>query len=238
MTRAQNNKLRMFKATYEILNNNSIAVSTIPAFTVSIDALSRTIAGIEQKERDRSRALDGKSEQKDLAIEALVKVVVAVASALFLLGRERKDTALTASMALKDSDFRLMRDAERDRLSKEILEKASQEKDSIVKYGASPALLERLQIVRQEYSNAIAASSTSIPSRSTAGTMLEEYFDQGDDLLKNELDRYALIARSDHPEFYKKYQAARIIKDLSTRRSDKTQSETAPTETPSGQSSA
>lgn len=107
-----------------------------------------------------------------------------------------------------------MREADRKHLAKQILERAITERHALAKFGVTESQIERLQSALQEYGQAIAGSLISIPYKSTVLARLEQLFEMAGDLLKNELDRYALIARTDYPDFYSKYQTARLIKDL------------------------
>jgi len=147
----------------------------------------------------------------------MIQATVEIAAAVFAYASKINDNELKQKVNYTPSDLRNSRDT----ILKDICQTIHNEANAVVAnladYGKTPADLAQQQQEIDDFAAILAKPRTAIGTRATATTRLVALFQQGDDLLKNQLDKLMVNYQTSEPKFHNQYQNARIIIDLGRR---------------------
>jgi hypothetical protein len=89
-------------------------------------------------------------------------------------------------------------------------------------YGLTPDDLTLLKEAIDNYRDTTTYRDASVAQRKGASVSLKDLFNNADDILELEVDRFAAQLKISYPDFYNGYSGARIIKDIGIRHEEKT----------------
>lgn len=142
---------------------------------------------------------------------------LAAASALYSYGRKTKNTEVQEIANTTESRLRKLRDTELASRATSIHTQAAAHAADLADYGVTATMITDLQAKIADYSAAIGDRESGVADRVGATAALSDLFDQTDDVLTEDLDRLMELVRESQTDFYNKYFAARVIKDIGFR---------------------
>ena len=211
------NKLTMYEGLLTLLQDNSDKIQSISAFGEAVTKFSDIMQSIKAKSIEVDQAAAGKTSGKLNAEEALIECLLPVCSALFLFGRKENNTAIMERANTAEYKVRLLRDSELASYGNAIAEMASGNKQGISGYGVTEEKIAELKTKAEAYVSAIGERESGIAGRKGARETMTDLFKEADEIIGKEIDNYMEIVRPLEPEFYTKYYAAKVIKDMGIR---------------------
>ena len=232
MTDKQENKRSMYIAVQKVCNANNSVWSGLPAFVTAFGEYETTIADIDTQRQIQEGKTTGITENKQKEEDEMIQITLEIAAAVYAYASKINDNELRDKVSYSPSDLRNSRDTILKDICQVIHDEANNVIANLADYGKTPADLTQQQSEIDDYAAILAKPRTAIGTRATATSKLVELFQQGDDLLKNQLDKLMVNYQTSEPKFYSQYQNARIIVDLGrrSRGNDDDEPETPPTE--------
>ena len=218
MTDGQDNKRSMYIAVQRVCNSNNSTWSGLPAFVNAFGNFENAIAGIDTQRQIQEGRTTGITENKQKEEDEMIQITLEIAAAVYAYASIIGDNELRDKVSYSPSYLRNSRDNTLKDISQVIHDEADKVIANLADYGKTPADLAQLQKEIDDFAAILAKPRTAIGTRSTATTRLVELFQQGDDLLKNQLDKLMISYQNSEPVFYQTYQNGRIIVDLGVRR--------------------
>jgi len=185
----------------------------ILAFVQTFQLFVGKLSVFKQKAYLHTNATIGVREVKDVERANVVKKAQVIASALRSLSSLQSDVKLNAQ--LRFSYTRLMQ-CNATRLQQyldTIMDVATAHIEDLPDYGITQAKLDELQLLRNQLEQTLLTTRNAIVVRKSLTAELELLSREIDQLLKVNLDQLMLVIGADDPEFYRQYQAARLIVD-------------------------
>jgi len=217
MTDKQENKRSMYIAVQKVCNKFNSVWSGLPAFVTAFGDFETTIADIDIQRQIQEGKITGIAENKSKEEEEMRQATIEIAAAVFAYASKIGDNELKEKVNYTPSD--LIRS--RDTILKDICQTIHDEANAVIAeladYGKTPADLKKQQNEIDDFADILAKPRTAIGTRATATSKLVELFQQGDALLKDQLDKLLVNFQTSNPEFYNQYNNARIIVDLGVR---------------------
>jgi len=112
------------------------------------------------------------------------------------------------------TDIYRMSDEELGPFVKLLMDTATTLMTALADYGIAQEVIAELQTSLDEYSALIGKPRIVLNSKYVALDAIDELVDEGNKLLKNQLDKIMLMFRESDPDFYNGYKRARVIVDL------------------------
>lgn len=221
MNKQLENKRTMYEGLLAALRGNSEAVGGVGGFAESVAAFGQLLDSINAKAKEVDHASAGKTDAKADAEEALVEQLVKVSSALTIYARRQKDAELRKKVFLPESEFRRARDTELVTMGSGILALVEEHATGLAGLGIPAEEVTKLGTRLETYRAALGNRESGVAQRVGARAALDELFAQADEMIREELDQFAELARGAFPQFYEEYHSARMIKDLGMRRKPK-----------------
>ncbi len=217
MTKRHENKLTMYEGLLSLMQGNGGKIQTVPGFTATVTALGEKIGVLKTKSAEVDTVAVGKTATKESAKEALIEALIPVSTMLFVIGKRSKNEELKELGDVSESRLAYMRDTELVKYGKTIAERAATISAELTANGITAAMVADLAAKAEGYNTAIGAKESSIVDRKGARGTLADLFNEVDELLTDEVDRFMELLRNKEPEFYNKYFAARVVKETGVR---------------------
>ena len=214
MTKREENKLSMFKATNLVLKQNSELYAEIPVIAESQITLESIIQSIEQMDVDFKEATKGKTADKTAKAEALINQAYRLTNAIYVYGVKTKNHELMEDFKIGKGTLSTLRDTDLPKKVSKILSTAETIKAELVQYGISQADITAVSNALDEYKAAFDAQAETMTATSADRAKLYDLFDQADGILYDEVDPLLELFVEKNADFYNQYQSARVIKDL------------------------
>ena len=217
MNKRQENKLTMYEGLMSLVRDNGDKIQSINGFSDAVTKFSGIMALIKAKSIEVDEASAGKTSSKYNAEDALIESLLPLCSALYLFGRKEGNTKILERANITESRLRLMRDSELGSYGSAIAEMAAENSQGISGLGVTAENIAELKTKSETYVSAIGERESGIAGRKGARETMMDLFKEADELLSREIDNYMEIIRPNEPEFYNKYYAAKVIKDMGIR---------------------
>lgn len=214
MIKREENKYSMYQGITQVLEDQKETIAKIPAFALSMTDFNGVLEQISDRDKKYQTISKGATAAKDEAEDKLVEAVIAVSSALYVYGRRNKNDELKAVAKITPSSLKKMRDSDLLQKAKTIHENAVANQQSLPDFGVTQADVEDLKAKVTAFEEAFGSKESKVAESKSARKELGELFDEADELLYEELDNMIELVKDADPEFYNKYQSARVIKDL------------------------
>jgi len=218
MTDKQDNKRSMYIAVQRVCNSNNSSWRGLPAFVRAFGNFETTLAKIDSQRQIQEGKTTGITENKQKEEDEMIQITLEIAAAVYARASINGDNELRDKVSYSPSYLRNSRDNILKDISQVIHDEADKVIANLADYGKTPADLTQLQKEIDDYAAILAKPRTAIGARATATTNLVELFKQGDNILKNRLDKLMVSYQNSEPVFYQTYQNARNIVDLGARR--------------------
>lgn len=217
MTKRQENKLTMYEGLLSLLQANSARISGAAGFPETVTELTDKIGALKAKSAEVDTVAVGKTATKESAKESLIEALMPVCNMMCVIGKKKGDEELKELGDVPESRMNYMRDTELAKYGKTIAERAAAISAELTAKGITAAMVADLAAKADGYNTAIGAKESSIVDRKGARQTLGDLFNEVDELLTDEVDRFMELLRSKEPEFYNKYFAARVVKETGVR---------------------
>jgi hypothetical protein len=217
MNKEQENKLTMYEAVLSLLNNNNDAIDAIPAIADLRNDFVTLVEQIRVKGREKREATAGKTATKQSAEDALISVLLGVASSVYTYARKVKNNEMQAIVNVKEGKLRKLRDTELVSLATSIHAQATASVAALGDYGVTAAMLADLLTKINIFNSAIGARESGVAVQVGATAALTSLFDGADEILLEDIDRLMEQIRTNNVDLYNEYVAARVIKDIGVR---------------------
>jgi len=229
MDKRQDDKLGMYQTVEKVCGDNRPIWANLIGFKRGCDKLSGIIASIGALWQIQQGARDGVRPTKLQITDDLIAQAVLVAGALCAYGTEKGEIQLSAAYDIDPTDIAKLRDTERDDYAQAIHDKARELLDleqtspppadapKLADHGLTDAALILLQARIALYGVAVQSPRAATVDITAATTSLAKIFEEGDALLAKILDKLILQFQLSAPDFFAKYQSARIIMNSGSR---------------------
>jgi hypothetical protein len=217
MTDNQLNRLMMFKAVRDYLEQNAETVSKIRILPEVVSVLSGKIALIESTAHKRQTVSAGKTDVKYEAQEQLIVQLTSLGAALFALANRSGRLETRALADRREWAYRKMRDEELIRAAEVILSELQTYAPELEAYGITSETLDLFRKSISAFDRALTVRDSSVTARTLGRSDLAQLFSAVRDLLNDELDPIIEMFRGSDPQFYDGYKALRVTKALAVR---------------------
>ena len=207
------NKLNMYQAVQLVCDEHPDAWNTIPAFGQIYQLFVGKVSTLKQQAYLHTQTITGVREAKDAERAAVVKKAEVVANALRSLGGVLSDTKLRAQLRFSHSKLMQCNAPRLMQYLDSIIEAATAHMAELPDYGVTQAKLDELTLLRYQLEQTLLATRNAIVTRRSLSTELGLLTRELDQLLRINLDPLMLVIESDYPEFFRLYQAARVVVD-------------------------
>lgn len=214
MNKREENKFTMYQGIKDLLTENRSSVATIPAFEESFQIFQDLLDRIATKDQQYQNVSVGAAEKKNQAEDELIDTVVAASSALRVFARRQKNEDLRKSSKVTPTALKRMRDSELLTKAQNTFEAVSQRQSELERFGITKEFASDFKTKLESFSAALGSKESRVAESKSVRQELGEDFDMTDEVLYEELDGMIELVKKSDPEFYNKYQAGRIIKDL------------------------
>lgn len=214
MTDKQENKRSMYIAVQKVCNQNNSVWSGLSAFVTAFGKFETVITGIDAQRQIQEGKTTGITENKQKEEDEMIQASVEIAAAVYAYAPKIDDNELKQKVNYTPSDLLRSRDTILKDICQTIHDEANTVITDLADYGKTPADLAQQQKEIDDFTAILTKPRTAIGTRATATTKLVEHFQQGDDLLSNQLDKLMVNYQTSNKAFYNKYHSARIIVDL------------------------
>ena len=213
----QSHKKVMYNAVIEFLKSNMAIVNTIVQFVQSLLGFENAVKEINDKEEERQTVASGKTEVKHSAQKILIVKTVEVAAGLFTYAKKNNLIEIKKLSDLKDYTLGKLKNIDLISKCDQIYKAAKSVETLLADYDVTPALLTDLKEKIDAYENSMGVKESSMGKRKGAGKTLPQLFKSADEILKDELDRFAEKLKDKNPSFYAEYHSVRNIKNVGIR---------------------
>ena len=223
MTKRQESRLTMYEGIVDLLKNHQDVTHLIDGFEAVETRLTTLVGNIKSKTTVIDQKLTGKTATKYSNEEDLITVLLPVCNALFLFGKKQKDETLKEMSNTAEYKLHRLRDTQLSSFAVEIWQAAQNHAADLVPYGITTQQLAQLKTFSDGFAHSIAERDSSSADTKGARQALSDLFDETDELLNDELDRYFEILRLTQPELFASYTAGRNVKLLGIRHREPTE---------------
>lgn len=156
----------------------------------------------------------GISERKLSLKQAIGIKAAALSGAMQVLALELNNPDLAKSVHLNKSDVDNAREQDIDGMVRNVVSKVQENLDDLADLGVTEAVLTETLTTVEEFNGLIGKPRSILNNKYVTLDSIEQLFDEGNDLLRNRMDRLLLMFKDSNPEFYNGYERARTIVDL------------------------
>ncbi len=217
MNKRQENKLTMYEGVLSLLRENEAKIQSIAKFKDAVAEFDTVIGMLKSKSIEVKKATAGKTASKHSAEDGLVECLLTVCPALYLYGADQNNPEIKERVDITESSLRKMRDTELGLYGTEIADMAEAHSKNAEPFGLTPEKITEIKAKAKAYSDSIGSRESSVSGRIGSHSSMNSLFGRADVLLNEDMDRYMEQFRPLDTEFYDKYFAARVIKDIGVR---------------------
>jgi hypothetical protein len=212
MNKTQTNHYRMLLGLQGFLNENSPVWSTIPRIVTYKNDLDEIILHLGEKTGQSKEGVSVTGKKEKLKQQTAEKVSV-VSGILTAFAHEQDDMDMATKVKLSKSEILKMREVDIDAYIKSIISIAKENLLELADFGLSEALLTEIESLVDEFNGLIGKPRTLLNKKYQSLGEVEQLINEGNQLLKNKLDKLMLMFRESNPTYYDGYQRARVIVD-------------------------
>jgi len=200
-----------------VLVKHQPAVDTIPAMKDASERFRQILSRMDATLHSHETAVRGKAAHKNVARVLLIESLVQNSSALVAYGQHSGNEELVLKNQVPHYKFREMRDVAVIAAAKGLIDEMTQHLTAAADFGISQSVVDEVKALLTDYERALDGKGAAAAEQRGAKVSMESLLRAAQTILKRELDMFAEKLRKSEPEFYAKYRAARVIKDLGIR---------------------
>lgn len=213
MNANQENKLSMYLAVELAMNQNLTVWNQVPVITDIVDEFSATISSIESARMVQESDMTGITLDKAAARATAERLTLEIAGALVSFGERSGNLALRNKIKRTQSGLSSLRDTTAESQMREVYLEALAHVAALASYGVNQAEVTELLNAVNAYHQALGSPRTATGQTHSGTAGLVRLFEEGDRILKKEMDPVIEGFKTDYPSFYDQYQSARKIVD-------------------------
>ena len=217
MTDRQAAKLSMYKSVNACCAENTIITATVPAFHAAIADFSTQINAIRLAIQAEAFVITGITADKSSKKTAVCNNALTVASALFAYAASTGNMELKHKASYSARGFSRLSAIRLSAACRNIHAAATENLPALSPFGITQVNLDSFLAAIQSFEAAVPAPRNAISRRSTQVLSIAALFRQADTILKQRMDKLAILFKTSHPAFYLNYKNNRIIIDPATR---------------------
>ena len=210
----QENKLSMYRATENTLDDNNAFWSGFTAFADAKLALTGNIMAIQAASQQQDAIITGISVDKKTLKDTLVNLAATVSGKVVGYATVVNNGELLNAVNYSHSQLDKTRDELLGQRCQNIHDQANAHLAALVAYDITAPMLATLQAAIDAYVAKTPEPRVAKAAKKAVTQNLRELFKETDKILKLRLDKFMLAYKSSEPQFYNSYKAARIIIDL------------------------
>jgi hypothetical protein len=215
------------------LTERPAQLNLIAEFPNSLADFIAKVKEIKSLEVARQSATSGKTDSKYLAEDALIKSTANVASSLAAYARKKNLPELKSIVDVSARKLDRMKEVDLIAKCTQIYNEAKKIAiTELTGYGLTAEEIEDVKTKADVFTEASGKRNSSVAERSGTGLNIIDLFNEADDILEEELDKFANKFIDSDKAYYDGYYAARNIKDLGKRHNDKDDEQPNDTNTP------
>lgn len=214
MKKRQRNKIRMFKATEEICDNNTSTWTPIAAFGTAFALYSGKIAEIDDLLVKQETDLKGITENKNNKESALIRLGLSIANPMVAYANVSNNPQLRQEVDYSEDALKKSSDSDLETKCTLIKERADANAAALAVYGVTAFMIASLGTALTDYNSVITGPRTAIAVRKQQTKDIGLLIKETDNILKGQLDQLIILFQVSAQEFYGSYKNARIIVDL------------------------
>lgn len=216
MKKRHENKFKMYNSVKTLLLESSDKVNSIRELNELSRIFERKCGELNANETTRKNVLKGKAVTKNKAREEAIIGCIAVAAALYSLGKRTHDHELIALSDIEKSTLDRSRDIELQNTFEKFYDHAEERIFQLPDFGVGLAELEEYLDLIDRFSRTFGKSQMGAVKRKVAGKKQHSLFNEADDILKR-IDKYIRGMTFKEKEFVDHYFDARKIRHFGIR---------------------
>lgn len=211
MTKQELIRVDMFRAVIALSLKYPNVVKLIVAFRNVADKLGPNVAAIKAAELIEDKTSKSVAASKNQLKNLLGGIVTDVAAALFALANDTNNPDLQAKVSYSASDIKALKQEVLLTVAYAMYDLALEYKSEMDTYGISATVINSIPGIIDNFSIAILTPRIEKATRKATGETIKTLVGETSGLLKNQLDKTALILKKNNPDFYNEYRSARKI---------------------------
>jgi hypothetical protein len=228
MTKPEGNRFLMYRAIEDVLDKFAAIITNIMSYADIYNRFRTIIQDISDNDNIYQNAKKGTIADKEIAENGLIRELLVKANVLFLISQKNNNSSLKAISNVSESGLKKLRETALLQKARLILNSFKKNTAYLKDFSMNDDALAVFQGKIDQYDSALNIKNLSQAESKSARIKLKELFKAADLIVRNELDKAAELIRSEHPDFYKEYKAARIVKDFGQPKSVKPDSGSTP----------
>jgi len=213
MNKIQTNQFRMHLNTQATLDENSQLWNVIPIFVRiknDYDELIQRIEEVNERTNPNSKAV---TESKEKKLEVLIRKVMILVGNLQAYAALNNKAELLGKTKLTKTEIMNARETDVEKLVQPVIDEARKHLTELADYMVSEDMITETETTLDDYKSMIGLPRTIRNRAFAAMTLMEELFDELNDLAKNKLDKLMIRFAESDSEFFSEYNRARTIVD-------------------------
>ncbi len=213
MDATQNSRLTMFNAVARLLDDSTAIIAPLPALTAAVTELHTLLDNIAGLVATQAQPTSGATFDKSSALDAMADSTLSVANSVKGYASKNRLGDLAAKVASSRTTLTTGRELNRVTQAQQVHDAANGVLAHLADYGVSAADLTTLQAKIDAARAALSAPRNLNNAKKSATERMPVAFRQVDSLLRHQIDPLVAKLASTQPNFYARYQAARIVVD-------------------------
>lgn len=216
MDSRQEAKLNMYDAVLAHCDANAAIVATVVAFQNAVNDFEDIVDDLRTAAQNEVQAITGFTADKNAQRQDLIDITVDVAGSIYAYASAQDNLILKDQVKINPSDLTRMKDELLGPVCTNILDAANANAAALVDYGVTAAKITALDDAIEDFVSAVPAPRNAVSNRVSIAEQIKQLFKDGDQLLKERLDKLALQFKTTQPNFYTAYRSNRVILDAAT----------------------
>jgi exonuclease VII small subunit len=221
MNKLIENLRTMFEGVRAFFTEYRTKLLEVPAFADILTAFDARMAEMDSLAGETNKGTEGKTQTKHQAQAALIKVLVPLCSALYLLGRKRNDEALKAVGDTTRNKLAALRDTELKTKATVVLEAVTAHEADLAPFTIDAAKIADAQQKSAAFEKSIGDRENGAAYAKTSRKSLVQVAAEIDELLTEDADTLMEQLLEKYPDLYDEYFAVRQVKHAGIRHKQK-----------------
>lgn len=209
----QESKLNMYDAVITFCNDNAAIVATVPAFQTAVTSFQNIVLDLRTAAQNEIQAISGITVDKAEQKKELIGQAVDIGGAVFAYASSTDNFILKDKVRVNPSDLSRLKDELLAPACTNILNAAADNAAALIPFGVTAAKITAFETAINNYISAVPAPRNAVSNRVSVAGTIKQLFKDGDELLKEQLDKLAIQFKTTEPAFYNAYKSNRVILD-------------------------
>lgn len=209
-------RLNMFRAVAKHCNDNPAIVSTVPAFQTAATALNSTISSILTTAQMESQVIKGITIDKSELKKTLCQQATDIAASVYAYASGINDNTLKQQVNYSLTELLRIKDDLIGPVNTNIHDAANTHLAALAPYGITAATLTSFMTAITNYITVVPTPRNAVSQRKAYIAELKKMMKDGDNILKEQMDKLIGNFKTTHPQFVTAYKSNRVIIDPAT----------------------